>query len=155
MQVFLHLLDGTTSLIDIQPDSTLEAILTAANSPNCRAVFEGAHLASLDSLRANANIYLTADLDGGKKKKKKKVYTTKKKNKHIHKRVKLGIYNLYSIDGTFYPTQAKAQCPNNAKPVPPADPAPSWPNTGTATTADSATPPSRWTQKQSRRTRKS
>ena len=44
---------------------------------------------------------MTGDLDGGKKKKKKKVYTTKKKNKHIHKRVKLGIYTLYSVDGTF------------------------------------------------------
>jgi hypothetical protein len=30
-------------------------------------------------------------------KKKNKVYTTKKKNKHIHKRVKMGIY---SVEGT-------------------------------------------------------
>jgi hypothetical protein len=36
------------------------------------------------------------------------VYTTKKKNKHIHKRVKLGIYTLYSVDGTSSPTQARA-----------------------------------------------
>jgi hypothetical protein len=50
-----------------------------------------------------ANVYVTGDLEGGKKKKKKKVYTTKKKNKHIHKRVKLGIYTLYSVDGTSFP----------------------------------------------------
>ena len=56
---------------------------------------------NLDSIENNANLYLTGDLDGGKKKKKKKVYTTKKKNKHIHKRVKLAIYNLYSVDSTF------------------------------------------------------
>ncbi len=50
----------------------------------------------------NANVYETADLDGGKKKKKKKVFTNKKKNKHIHKRVKLAAYSLYSVDGIFY-----------------------------------------------------
>ena len=44
---------------------------------------------------------VTGDLDGGKKKKKKRVYTSKKKNKHIHKRVKLAIYTLYGVDGTY------------------------------------------------------
>ena len=60
----------------------------------------------------NSNIYLTADLDGGKKKKKKKVYTTKKKNKHIHKRVKMSIYSLYSVDGKGNVTQQRKTCPS-------------------------------------------
>jgi small subunit ribosomal protein S27Ae len=55
---------------------------------------------------------LTADLDGGKKKKKKKVYTTKKKNKHIHKRVKMGIYSLYSVDSKGNVTQQRKTCPS-------------------------------------------
>jgi small subunit ribosomal protein S27Ae len=50
----------------------------------------------------NSNVYLTADLDGGKKKKKKKVYTTKKKNKHIHKRIPGLTLGLYSVDGNIF-----------------------------------------------------
>ena len=112
MQVFLHLLDGTSSFIDIQPYTTLEALLESVNCANCRAVYQGTHLTSLKDLGSNSNIYLTADLDGGKKKKKKKVYTTKKKNKHIHKRVKMGIYSLYSVDGKGNVTQQRKTCPS-------------------------------------------
>ena len=147
MQVFLHLLDGTSSLIDIQPYTTLEALLESVNCANCRAVYQGTHLTSLKDLGSNSNIYLTADLDGGKKKKKKKVYTTKKKNRHIHKRVKMGIYSLYSVDG-------KATSHNNVRPALHADQEPSWLNTGTDITADFAILPSRWTPKPSRRTKK-
>jgi len=154
MQVFLHFLDGTSSVIDIKSDTTLESLLESVGCANCRAVYQGAHLDSLDSLSSNSNIYLTADLDGGKKKKKKKVYTTKKKNKHIHKRVKMGIYSLYSVDGTFYKIQVKATSPNNVKPAHHADPELSWPNIGIVIIADFAIPPLRWTQKQSRRTNK-
>jgi len=53
------------------------------------------------ALYENANVYVNADLDGGKKKKKKKVYTTKKKNKHIHKKIPGLTLSLYSVDGTF------------------------------------------------------
>jgi hypothetical protein len=101
-----------------------------------------------------ANVYVTGDLDGGKKKKKKKVYTTKKKNKHIHKRVKMGIYSLYSVDGISLFIQARGMSLNNARPALHVDQEPSWLNTGTDITADSATPPSRWMLRQSRRTRK-
>lgn len=45
MQVFLHRLDGTSQLVDIDSYSTLEELL--ADFPNCRAVCEGAHLSSL------------------------------------------------------------------------------------------------------------
>lgn len=55
----------------------------------------------MTELYENANVFLTADLDGGKKKKKKKVYTTKKKNKHIHKRIANLTLNLYAVDGKF------------------------------------------------------
>jgi hypothetical protein len=64
------------------------------------SILNGADLMSL--LFENANVFVTADLDGGKKKKKKKVYTNKKKNKHIHKRVKLAAYSLYSVDGNLF-----------------------------------------------------
>lgn len=67
----------------------------------------------------NANVYINADLSGGKRKRKKKVYTTKKKNKHIHKRVKMAIYNLYNVDGKCWDnlgkgvvTQNRKTCPN-------------------------------------------
>ena len=43
----------------------------------------------------------------GKRKRKKKVYTTKKKNKHIHKKIKMGIYRLYSVDGKGWARQAR------------------------------------------------
>ncbi len=47
MQAFLHLLDGTSSLVDIQPDTTLEALLESVNCANCRAIYQGGHLTSL------------------------------------------------------------------------------------------------------------
>jgi small subunit ribosomal protein S27Ae len=53
------------------------------------------------SLSKNANLFVTADLEGGKKKKKKKVYTTKKKNKHIHKKTPGSTLSLYAVDGNF------------------------------------------------------
>jgi small subunit ribosomal protein S27Ae len=101
MQVFLHHIDGSVALIDLQQFSSVEELLQSVGSSASRVVYQGAHLNSLESVENNANLYLTGDLEGGKKKKKKKVYTTKKKNKHIHKRVKMGIYSLYSVDGNF------------------------------------------------------
>jgi len=101
MQVFIHHIDGSLALIDLQQFSSVEELLQSVGCSGCRVVYQGAHLSSLESVENNANLYLTGDLDGGKKKKKKKVYTTKKKNKHIHKRVKLSIYSLYSVDGNL------------------------------------------------------
>jgi hypothetical protein len=101
MQIFLHHLDGSQSVVDLSENITLATLLAAHNASECRVVYEGSHITSLEGLGLNANLYLTSDLDGGKKKKKKKVFTTKKKNKHIHKRVKLSTYNLYSVDGIF------------------------------------------------------
>ena len=100
MQVFLHHIDCSVTLIDLSQFNSVEELLQTVGSSASRIVYQGAHLETLDSLQNNANLYITGDLDGGKKKKKKKVYTTKKKNKHIHKRVKMGIYSLYSVDGT-------------------------------------------------------
>ena len=151
MQIFLHNLDGTQQVVQLTPETTLEALLQQQGS---RLVCEGSILTSLEGLNDNANVYVTGDLDGGKKKKKKKVYTTKKKNKHIHKKIKLLPLSLYSVDGTVSFIQARAMSPSSAKPAPPAGLAPSWLSTGTATTADSATPPSRWTQKLLRRTKR-
>lgn len=155
MQIFLNQLDGSQCIVQIEQHTTLHSLLASFNLSACRLVYQGACLSSLAQVAENANLWVTGDLEGGKKKKKKKVYTTKKKNKHIHKRVKLGIYTLYSVDRTPSPTQPRATSPSNAKPVPPADPAPSWPNTGTDTTVGSAIPPSRWTPKPSKRTNKS
>jgi hypothetical protein len=49
-------------------------------------ICSGLIMQSASTLTENSNIFVDADLDGGKKKKKKKVYTTKKKGKHIHKK---------------------------------------------------------------------
>ena len=100
MQVFLHHLDGSVTNIDPAQYNSVQTLLEAHNAAECRAVYQGTHLSSLEELNNNAAVYITADLSGGKRKRKKKVYTTKKKNKHIHKKIKMGIYNLYSVDGT-------------------------------------------------------
>jgi len=70
------------------------------------------------SLIENANVYVTADLDGGKKKKKKKVYTAKKKNKHIHKKTPGAIYSLYSVDGNIFFILGKGNVTQNRKTCP-------------------------------------
>jgi small subunit ribosomal protein S27Ae len=112
MQIFVHLLDGSQSVVDVSAFSSLEALLAQMGAADCRAVYQGNHISSLGDLSNNANVYLTADLDGGKKKKKKKVFTNKKKNKHIHKRVKLAVYSLYSVDGKGNVTQQRKTCPS-------------------------------------------
>ena len=100
MQIFLHGLDGSQAVLNIDSQTTIESILTQCAGN--RLVFEGSILRSLELLRENANVYVTGDLDGGKKKKKKKAYTTKKKNKHIHKKIKLLPLSLYAVDGIIF-----------------------------------------------------
>jgi small subunit ribosomal protein S27Ae len=102
MRIFLHHLDGTQTVAEITESSTLESLLSLYSASECRAVYQGSNICSLETLAENANVYLTADLDGGKKKKKKKAFSTKKKGKHIHKKIKMGIYTLYSVDGTVW-----------------------------------------------------
>ena len=100
MRIWLNQIDGTCSQVTV---SSFEQLVEECNIAETRLVCQGSHLNEVnffELLSEGANVYVTADLDGGKKKKKKKVYTTKKKNKHIHKRVKLSIYTLYSVDGT-------------------------------------------------------
>ena len=99
MQIFLHQLDGSQTVVSIDQCTTLESLLS--QSVGSRLVYQGVNLRSLDCLCENANVYVTGDLDGGKKKKKKKAYTTKKKNKHIHKKIKLLPLSLYAVDGNF------------------------------------------------------
>jgi hypothetical protein len=144
MQIFLHLLDGSQQIVDLDSETSIEQLLSCGGT---RLVYQGAVLRSLSALGDLANVYVTGDLDGGKKKKKKKAFITKKKNKHIHKRIKLLPLSLYSVDGTPPLTQPKARSPTSASPAPPAAPAPSWRSTGTATTVGSATPPLRWTRR--------
>ena len=107
MQVFVHHLDGSVATVDPAQFNSVQALLDEFNASTCRAVYQGSHLSSLEELNNNAAVYITADLSGGKRKRKKKVYTTKKKNKHIHKKIKMGIYNLYSVDGIFPLIQAR------------------------------------------------
>lgn len=155
MRIWLNQIDGTSQQVSV---SSLQELLQLYQNEASRLVCQGAHLSEsnfADLLQEGCNVYVNGDLEGGKKKKKKKVYTTKKKNKHIHKRVKMGIYTLYSVDGTSSLIQARVTSPSNARPVPLAVPAPSWLSIGIDTTVASATPPSRWTLKPSRRTRKS
>jgi small subunit ribosomal protein S27Ae len=111
MQIWLHQLDGSCLPLTLENSQQLLDLAPAS----ARLILQGSHLAAhnADSLLfENANVYVVGSLEGGKKKKKKKVYTTKKKNKHIHKRVKLGIYNLYSIDGKGTVSQQRKTCPS-------------------------------------------
>lgn len=154
MRVWLNQIDGTCKQVIA---ASFEELLEECSLAQSRLICQGSHLDASNflELAEDVNVYETGDLDGGKKKKKKKVYTTKKKNKHIHKRVKLSIYTLYGIDGNSLLMQARVTSPSSERLAPLAAPAPSWPSTGTDITADSATPPSRWTPKPSRRTNKS
>lgn len=101
MQIWLHQLDGTAQLATVEE---LQQLIALAENTRGRLVCQGSHLTleNSDMLTEGSNVYVVGDLDGGKKKKKKKVYTTKKKNKHIHKRVKMSIYSLYSVDGIIF-----------------------------------------------------
>ena len=115
MQIFLHLLDGTQRVCKIQQNQSLFELLAQEGLVGCRLVSQGSIIdsqADLLSLGEASNIYVNADLEGGKKKKKKKVYTTKKKNKHIHKRIKLLPLSLYSVDGKGNVTQQRKTCPS-------------------------------------------
>ena len=105
MQIFLHQLDGSQTIVDISENTDLNTFVASNNLINCRLVYQGETInttAQLLSVNNNANLFVTADLDGGKKKKKKKVYTTKKKNKHIHKKVTGATLALYAVDGKFF-----------------------------------------------------
>jgi hypothetical protein len=66
----------------------------------------------------------------------------------------MGIYTLYSVDGTYITTQVKETSPNKERPAPHVDLELSWDNIGIDITVDSATPPSRWTPKPLKRTNK-
>ena len=118
MQIFLHQLDGSSSVATINENDSLEAFLINNNLCGFRLVSQGTVLTQdnlSSTLFENINVYLTSDLDGGKKKKKKKVYTTKKKNKHIHKKIPGLTLSLYSVDGTFFNLFRKGQRHSNQK----------------------------------------
>ena len=72
----------------------------------------------LVNLNQGANLYLNAELEGGKRKKKKKVYTTKKKNKHIHKKIKNLTLSLYSVDGNSFINSGKGNVTQQRKTCP-------------------------------------
>ena len=79
--------------------------MSTHNLVNCRLISQGSNINTtllLLSLSDKSNVYVTADLEGGKKKKKKKVYTTKKKNKHIHKKTPGATLSLYTVDGRTF-----------------------------------------------------
>jgi small subunit ribosomal protein S27Ae len=113
MQIFVHHLNGVQQIVEVSESSTLASLYeTLGLSQDVSFVYEGHFLSTLESLREQSNLYLTAGLDGGKKKKKKKAYTTKKKNKHIHKKVKLHTLSLYGVDAKGNVTYNKKPCPN-------------------------------------------
>lgn len=105
MQIFLHGLDGSSTVASLNEYETLAAFVSNNNLTGFRLVCQGSIITE-DNLSAtlfeNANVYLTSDLDGGKKKKKKKVYTNKKKNKHIHKKIPGLTLSLYTVDGISF-----------------------------------------------------
>jgi len=109
MRVWLNQLDGTTTQAVIEENSTLKEFLEMNNLINMRLVCQGSNVtsSSFGSIAEDANLWVQGGLEGGKRKRKKKVYTTKKKNKHIHRKVKMGILNLYSVDGIVSSIQVK------------------------------------------------
>jgi hypothetical protein len=62
MQIFLHHIDGSQSVAPINQETTLESLLESFNVSQCRVVFQGSCITSLDSVCENANLYLTGDL---------------------------------------------------------------------------------------------
>jgi len=157
MRVWLNQLDGSSSQVDIPENCTLKEFLAQHNLTGLRLVCQGSNVtaSSFGDFPDNANLYIQGGLEGGKRKRKKKVYTTKKKNKHIHRKIKMGILNLYSVDGNTKFIQARVTWLNSARPALTVVLEYSWLSIGTDITADSAIPQSRWTPKQSRRTKKS
>ena len=116
MQIFVHLLDGSQQSVAINSDMSLEQIkeLLLQTGAICNLeqnlISSGIILHSSSTLAEGSNIFVDADLDGGKKKKKKKVYTTKKKGKHIHKKEKMHTLKLYGLDGNTV-TYLRKPCP--------------------------------------------
>ncbi len=110
MRVWLTQLDGSSAQAEVAQDSTLENFLQEHNLESMRLVCQGSNVTptSFLALPNNATLWVQGGLEGGKRKRKKKVYTTKKKNKHIHKKVTMGIYTLYNVDGTHWLSQARA-----------------------------------------------
>ena len=110
MRLWLNQLDGTSSQVTVPTNSTLNEFLAQHGLADQRLVCQGSNVteSSFQGLGENSELWVQGGLEGGKRKRKKKVYTTKKKNKHIHKRVKMGIYTLFSVDGTVVVTQARA-----------------------------------------------
>ena len=47
MQIFIHHIDGTQSVVQIDENTTLETLLLAANASQCRAIYQGASISSL------------------------------------------------------------------------------------------------------------
>ena len=104
MQIFLHRLDGSQRVVEINRDISVDELMNNEELAGSRLVCQGSTLGSdfnLAELAQNANLFETDGLDGGKRKKKKKVYTTKKKNKHIHKKIKMLPLTLYNVDSTY------------------------------------------------------
>jgi small subunit ribosomal protein S27Ae len=111
MQIFLHHLDGSTEVVGLDRNSSVEGLLEKCGLEDVRLVNEGSFVNELATLKQGANVYVTGGLEGGKRKKKKKVYTTKKKNKHIHKRIKLLPLTNYGVDAKGNITLQRKTCP--------------------------------------------
>jgi small subunit ribosomal protein S27Ae len=121
MQIFLHQLDGSQTILEITENTDLNTLIASNNLANCRLIHQGENInttAQLLTLNNNANLFVTADLDGGKKKKKKKVYTTKKKNKHIHKKSPGATLALYTVDGNCFTNSGKGNVTQTRKTCP-------------------------------------
>lgn len=116
MQIFVHLLDGTQQCVSVNDEMTLDQIKElllqkgAIHDLKQNLISSGILMRSSSSLVDGTNVFVDADLDGGKKKKKKKVYTTKKKGKHIHKKEKMHTLKLYGIEKDTV-TYLRKTCP--------------------------------------------
>eukprot|EP01016_Furgasonia_blochmanni_P023072 TRINITY_DN24_c0_g1_i1.p2 TRINITY_DN24_c0_g1~~TRINITY_DN24_c0_g1_i1.p2 ORF type:complete len:198 (+),score=78.44 TRINITY_DN24_c0_g1_i1:42-635(+) len=123
MQVFVQTLTNNVASFQVEPTQTIadlkKTISDAEGIPTVlqKLVYGGEMLVDERTIEectipAEATLYLSVGLLGGKKGKKKN-YTTPYKPKHKHKSNKLGFLSLFSCDGNKVTRQRKG-CPEPA-----------------------------------------
>ena len=123
MQIFVNGLTGQTAAVEVASStsvSVLRAQVAAASGVSAeeiRLVFGGLSLSDDLSIACcgiteESTVFAMVPMDGGAKKRKKKVFTKPKKNKHKHRKNKLGILKCYKVESDGKVTRVLQQCPH-------------------------------------------
>ena len=123
MQIFVNGLTGQTSAVVVEASTSVSvlrsevAASSGLNAEEVRLVFAGLSLCDEFTLSAcgitdESTVFATLSMDGGAKKRKKKVFTKPKKNKHKHRKNKLGILKCYKVEADGKVTRVLQQCPH-------------------------------------------